>query len=81
MEISREEEFAPIKNKDGSDSPETARSAMMDLYRSWLREAGVIVSPDAAIEISPLFALDEAELGRKLQNKNLSIETDRYFGE
>jgi UDP-N-acetylglucosamine/UDP-N-acetylgalactosamine diphosphorylase len=81
MEILRQEEFAPIKNKDGSDSPETARSAMMDLYRNWLREAGVIVSPDAAIEISPLFALDEAELGSKLRNKILSIETDRYFGE
>jgi UDP-N-acetylglucosamine/UDP-N-acetylgalactosamine diphosphorylase len=80
MEILREEEFAPIKNKDGSDSPETARSAMMDLYRNWLREAGVIVSPDAAIEISPLFALDAAELGSKLRNKNLSIDTDRYFG-
>jgi UDP-N-acetylglucosamine/UDP-N-acetylgalactosamine diphosphorylase len=80
MEILREAEFAPIKNKDGSDSPETARSAMMDLYRNWLREAGVIVSPDAAIEISPLFALDAAELGSKLRNKNLSIDTDRYFG-
>jgi len=52
----------------------------MDLYRNWLREAGVIVSPDAAIEISPLFALDSAELGSKLRNKNLSIDTDRYFG-
>ena len=62
MEIAREEEFAPVKNKDGSDSPETARSAMVDLYRSWLKKAGVHVAPEAAIEISPLFALDEDEL-------------------
>ena len=81
MEIAREEEFAPIKNKDGADSPETARSAMIDLCRSWLREEGVIVTPNAVIEISPLFALDKAELGSKLPNKDLIIETNRYFGE
>ena len=81
MEIAREEEFAPVKNKDGSDSPETARAAMVDLYRGWLTKAGVHVAPETAIEISPLFALDEDELGNKLQNKNLSIETDTYFGE
>jgi UDP-N-acetylglucosamine/UDP-N-acetylgalactosamine diphosphorylase len=80
MEISREEEFAPVKNKDGSDSPETARSAMVELHRSWLKKANVKVVPGAAIEISPLFALDEDELCSKLQN-NPTIETDRYFGE
>jgi UDP-N-acetylglucosamine/UDP-N-acetylgalactosamine diphosphorylase len=81
MEIAREEEFAPIKNKDGADSPETARSAMIDLYCGWLGKAGVHVSPNTAIEISPLFALDEAELCNKLRDKYLSIESDRYFGE
>jgi UDP-N-acetylglucosamine/UDP-N-acetylgalactosamine diphosphorylase len=80
MEIVREEEFAPVKNKVGSDSPETARSAMVDLYRNWLKKAGVCVAPEATIEISPLFALDEDELCNKLQNKNLTIETDTYFG-
>jgi UDP-N-acetylglucosamine/UDP-N-acetylgalactosamine diphosphorylase len=80
IEISREEEFAPVKNKDGSDSPETARSAMVELHRSWLKKADVKVVPGVAIEISPLFALDEDELCSKLQN-NLTIETDRYFGE
>jgi UDP-N-acetylglucosamine/UDP-N-acetylgalactosamine diphosphorylase len=81
MEILREEEFAPVKNKDGSDSAETARSAMIELHRNWLKKAGVNVAPEAAIEISPLFALDEDEFGNKLQNKNLTIKTDTYFGE
>jgi len=81
MEIAREEEFAPIKNKDGADSPETARSAMINLHRSWLGKAGAHVLSNAVIEISPLFALDEAELRSKLQGENLSIESDKYFAE
>jgi UDP-N-acetylglucosamine/UDP-N-acetylgalactosamine diphosphorylase len=81
MEIVREEEFAPVKNKDGSDSPETARSAIIDLHRSWLKKAGVNVAPEVVVEISPLFALNEDELCDKLQNKNLTIQTDTYFGE
>jgi UDP-N-acetylglucosamine/UDP-N-acetylgalactosamine diphosphorylase len=81
MEIAREEEFAPVKNKDGSDSPETARSAMIDQYRNWLKKAGVYVEPEAVIEISPLFALDEEELIQKMKDRKGAIETDTYFGE
>jgi hypothetical protein len=54
---------------------------MIDLYRGWLVKAGAHVSPDAVIEISPLYELDAAELGNKLRGKELSIESDRYFGE
>jgi UDP-N-acetylglucosamine/UDP-N-acetylgalactosamine diphosphorylase len=81
MEIARDEEFAPVKNKDGADSPETAQAAMIDLHRSWFIKAGVKVVPQAAIEISPLFALDEKELIQKIKNQHPAIETDTYFGE
>lgn len=81
MEIERSEEFAPVKNKDGADSPETARSAMIALSRDWLRKAGVEAIPEVTIEISPLFALDENELAQKIRDKGLTIETDTYFGE
>jgi hypothetical protein len=37
MEVAREEEFAPVKNKEGPDSPDTARQALIDLHRSWLK--------------------------------------------
>ena len=81
MEVAREEEFSPVKNKEGMDSPKTAQKAMVDLHRRWLGEAGVEVAPDAKVEISPLFALNKEELREKLQGKRLKIEKDLYLDE
>lgn len=41
VEAAREDEFAPVKNASGSDSPETARRALQACYRRWLAEAGI----------------------------------------
>ncbi|XEC94479.1 hypothetical protein AB6A23_24725 [Paenibacillus tarimensis] len=56
LKIRREEEFAPVKNKEGRDSPATARRLMQDLYKRWLLEAGAAPSvlEGRDIEISPL---------------------------
>jgi hypothetical protein len=64
----RDAEFAPVKNADGPDSPETARALMTRLYSSWVRQAGgrVTLPPGAHLEISPLFALDAGELAARL---------------
>jgi UDP-N-acetylglucosamine/UDP-N-acetylgalactosamine diphosphorylase len=71
MEVGRSEEFAPVKNKSGEDSPETARRAQSDLFRAWLEHAGFPApEADAAIEIGPLFALDKEELKQKLHAKS-----------
>src|SRR5262249_29475106 len=61
METSRREEFAPLKNAEGPDSPATVERALTDLAADWLAAAGVPVPRDAAgapvfpLEISPLF--------------------------
>jgi UDP-N-acetylglucosamine/UDP-N-acetylgalactosamine diphosphorylase len=80
MEVDRKEEFSPIKNRSGADSPSTAREAMVGLHRDWLHDAGIMVPQGVSVEISPLFALDKEELISKLKGTNPFITNDTYFG-
>ncbi|NLP09367.1 UDPGP type 1 family protein [bacterium] len=84
VETSREEEFSPVKNATGLDSPETATRALVELFARWLEKAGVTVprGPDGLsqhrLEISPLYALDEDDLRSKIPCK-LEIRGDTFF--
>lgn len=72
MEVLREDEFSPVKNREGENSPETSRQDMINQFGRWLRKAGISIPTDplgnvlGLIEISPYFALDEEELGNKI---------------
>jgi UDP-N-acetylglucosamine/UDP-N-acetylgalactosamine diphosphorylase len=84
VETSRREEFAPLKNATGDDSPKTAKQAISDLAGDWLEAADVEIPkrPDGEtavmLEISPLFALDSGELAAKV-NRDIKIDGSRYF--
>jgi UDP-N-acetylglucosamine/UDP-N-acetylgalactosamine diphosphorylase len=68
-EVRREDEFAPVKNAAGVDSPDTSRAALSARAAAWLRAAGQALPDGAAVEISPLLALDEEELRAKLASR------------
>jgi UDP-N-acetylglucosamine/UDP-N-acetylgalactosamine diphosphorylase len=58
LEVRRHEEYSPIKNRSGGESPCTAREDLVALYRGWLRAAGVPGVPhEGWIE------LDESRVG------------------
>ncbi len=69
-ETSRVEEFAPIKNAQGNDSPATSHRLQSDRAGRWLEAHGVTVPRDAEghvsarIEISPLTALEPNDLAK-----------------
>jgi UDP-N-acetylglucosamine/UDP-N-acetylgalactosamine diphosphorylase len=68
LETDRTEEFAPIKNATGSDSPETCSQIQTIRAARWLEAAGVSVprkpdgTPDCVLEISPRTASTAEEL-------------------
>jgi UDP-N-acetylglucosamine/UDP-N-acetylgalactosamine diphosphorylase len=84
VETDRREEFEPLKNATGDDSPESVKRAIGNLAADWLTKAGVHVPRDAQgnaavpLEISPLYALDAEELAAKVDRK-LRIEGTTYL--
>ncbi|HHT9104394.1 MAG TPA: UTP--glucose-1-phosphate uridylyltransferase [Candidatus Wujingus californicus] len=72
MEVLRQDEFSPVKNVEGENSPVTAKQDMVNLFGRWLCNAGISIPTDSQgnviglIEINPFFALDEEELKSKI---------------
>jgi UDP-N-acetylglucosamine/UDP-N-acetylgalactosamine diphosphorylase len=84
----RAEEFSPVKNASGDDSAATSRRDQVRRHARWLKQAGVDVpmtaggEPDAAIEISPLFAASVEQLrARRLPIGSIRAGESIYLGE
>lgn len=62
IETLREDDFSPVKNASGLDSPQTCRDDQLRQWARWLSAAGSPLATDASglpaieFEISPLFA-------------------------
>jgi len=85
VEFRREDEFSPVKNASGPDSPETAQRDMVRKFARWLSECGIDVPRDGSgdpvhkIEIDPCFALSAEELRGRL-HADLKITGDLLLG-
>lgn len=65
IETRRADDFSPVKNAQGLDSPETCRRDQVRQFARWLAAAGAAPAPgpegepSQALEVSPLFGYDE----------------------
>ena len=81
----RGEEFSPVKNADGTDSPATSRRDQIRRSARWLTAAGVSVpmagdDVNATLEISPLFAASPEQLkGKPLPTPPIEPGATVYF--
>lgn len=76
QEVARQDEFAPVKNAEGADSPETSRSALVAQAKRWLKAASLSI-PDGPVEVGPLFALDQEEFLANLTRGDFGPVFDR----
>src|SRR5205085_10214882 len=80
VEVDKAVAFAPVKNDDKSptDSPTTARAAMIAQAQQLLRAADVEVPDEVTVEVNPLWASDADEARRKLK-PGTQVSEPTYF--
>jgi UDP-N-acetylglucosamine/UDP-N-acetylgalactosamine diphosphorylase len=81
VETLREEEFAPLKNKEGEFSPDYVRTRMVQQAVNWLKASGVTVPDGISVEICPHFAMSADDLAnRSAEIANLKFDRPQYLG-
>ncbi len=65
MAFDQKDEFSPVKNAEGSDSPASCKADMQAKWRKWLEAAGVKVPESMPLEIDPAYAIDADDIKRK----------------
>ena len=77
IETRRADDFSPVKNAEGLDSPQTCRDDQLRQFGRWLKTAGAKITvdatglPDVTLEVSPLFGYDEDSFAESWQKIHL----------
>ena len=80
IETRRADDFSPVKNAEGIDSPKSSREDQMRQFARWLKLAGKDVAVDATglpkndLEVSPLFGYDEDSFLDSMKQRSLKRE-------
>ncbi|MDY0177356.1 MAG: UTP--glucose-1-phosphate uridylyltransferase [Lentisphaeria bacterium] len=93
LEAERSEQFAPIKNAEGEDSPESCRQALLERSAGWVEAAGLEFprdaegKPAALLEVSPRHSVDRDDFLRRAEKPSgltcgakLVFGDERFFG-
>ena len=87
IEARRADDFSPVKNADGLDSPQTCREDQLRQFARWLRANGAALPVDATglpaltVEVSPLFGYDEDSFADawKARGGSLAVRDGLYL--
>jgi UDP-N-acetylglucosamine/UDP-N-acetylgalactosamine diphosphorylase len=85
MEVDRGQEFSPLKNRKGEDSPQTVLRDQLRFFAEWFKKAGIHVpcdeegKPRYGLEVAPRFAPFQEDFLQKI-DRSIRVEGDIYIG-
>ncbi|MBI5422632.1 MAG: UDPGP type 1 family protein [Opitutae bacterium] len=85
IETNRADDFSPVKNAEGVDSPKTSSEDQQRQFARWLNAAGASVATDATglpvqkLEISPLFGYDPDTVKTSWQKRPAQVTDNLYL--
>lgn len=85
IETNRADDFSPVKNAEGVDSPKTCAEDQQRQFARWLNAAGAKVATDATglpnlkLEVSPLFGYDAETVQASWQKHPAPITDNLYL--
>jgi UDP-N-acetylglucosamine pyrophosphorylase len=79
-ETLREEEFAPVKNREGEDSVDSSKQLQSAFFKGWFVRAGYDVRDAGRVEVAPSFALTEKEFAQKIKQFVMAVSKDIFLG-
>lgn len=71
LEADRDEQFAPVKNKTGQDSPQSCQEALLNRAKKWLEEAGIKLPENTSVELSTKSFVEKQDVIDRAKAKTL----------